>query len=77
MPDATVNLELNSDEALVLFEFLSRYSNSDELTIEDPAEQRVLWNMCCDLEKTLISPFNTSYAQFLEAARSATRDSKG
>jgi hypothetical protein len=39
------------DEALVLFEFLSRFSDTDELRVEDQAEQRALSNLCCLLEK--------------------------
>jgi hypothetical protein len=56
-----VRLELTADEALVLFDFLSRFSNTDGLAIEDPAEQRALWNVCCLLEKQLVEPFLADY----------------
>ena len=75
MADTVVKIELNSDEALVLFEFLSNFSDTDHLKIEDQAEKRVLWNMCCDLEKVLVEPFQENYAELLEAARTRTRDS--
>ena len=75
MAEAPVKIELNPSEALVLFEFLSRYSDADELVIQDQAEQRVLWNICCDLEKQLVEPFKKNYAELLEAARTKTRDS--
>ncbi len=70
-----VNLSLTKDEALVLFEFLSRFSESDsKLTIEDQAEERVLWNLCCDLEKILGEPFQENYVELLNHARKKVRD---
>lgn len=70
-----VNLSLTKDEALILFEFLSRFSESDsELTIEDQAEERVLWNLCCDLEKILVEPFQENYGELLNQAREKVRD---
>lgn len=76
MSAETIKIELNSDEALILFELLSRYSDTDELAIEDQAEQRVLWNLCCDLEKLLIEPFSNNYREMVVDARSRIRDSK-
>ena len=75
MTGPPIRLELSVNEALVLFEFLSRYSETDKLSIEDQAEQRVLWNLCCDLEKILIEPFSSNYEQLLKTAREKTRDS--
>lgn len=77
MPSETqdhVEVRLTPDEALVLFEFLSRYSDTDELRVEDQAEQRALWNLCCLLEKTLVEPFNPDYAELLQSARNRLRD---
>ncbi|HBE82453.1 MAG TPA: hypothetical protein DDW24_06705 [Blastocatellia bacterium] len=76
MSAETIKIELNSDEALILFELLSRYSDTDELAIEDQAEQRVMWNLCCDLEKLLIEPFSNNYREMVVDARSRIRDSK-
>jgi hypothetical protein len=42
MIDESVAIELTSDEALVLFELLSRYSDSERLETVDQAEMRVL-----------------------------------
>ena len=75
MSKAPISIELSSDEAIIFFEFLSRYSDTDRLTIEDQAEQRVLWNMCCNLEKILAEPFLRNYRELLQAARNNTRDS--
>ena len=76
MAERSLKLELSENEALVLFELLSRYSETDELSIEDQAEQRVLWDLCCDLEKSLVEPLSSNYGQLLAAAREKTRDSE-
>ncbi len=70
-----VRLELTADEALVLFEFLSRYSESNSLGVEDQAEQRALWNLQCLFERQLVEPFRPDYAALLAAARDRLRDS--
>lgn len=70
----SVRLELTADEALVLFEFLSQYSDSNILAIEDQAEQRALWNLLCLLEKQLVEPFRPDYSQLLQQARDRLRD---
>ncbi len=69
-----VRIELTGDEALVLFELLSRYSDSEALAIEDQAEQRVLWNLLCELEKVLVEPLRPEYAELLRRARERLRD---
>lgn len=62
-------LELDTDEALVLFEIVSRFSDSGKLSIEFPGEKRALWNLCCVLEKELVEPFQPDYGKLLDAAR--------
>lgn len=69
-----VRIDLSKDEAIVLFEFLSRFSDDKTLQIVHQAEERVLWNMCCDLEKALAEPFLEEYSTILEKARSKVRD---
>lgn len=69
-----VLIPLTVDEAIVLFEFLQRFSNTDKLTIEDQAEQRALWNLCCLFEKHLTLPFEGGYKEILLAARDRLRD---
>lgn len=71
---ATTTLHLTGDEALVLFDFLSRFSDTDELTLEDQAEERVLWTLCCALERQLVEPFRPDYPALLAAARERVRD---
>lgn len=69
-----VSITLTSDEAVVLFEFLRRFSDADKLTIEDQAEERALWNLCCILEKASVLPLEATYPQALLAARDRLRD---
>ncbi|HCA58581.1 MAG TPA: hypothetical protein DEP46_11415 [Blastocatellia bacterium] len=75
MSERAIKIELSLNEALVLSEFVDRYTNTNQLTIEDQAEQRVLWNICCELEKVLIEPFMKGYPEMLEKARAEVRDS--
>ena len=69
-----VTLQLTGDEALLLFEFLQRFSETEKLVIADQAEERALWNVCCVLEKCLSESFNKDYALLLEQARARLRD---
>lgn len=72
----TVSITLSHDEALVLFEFLSRFSDEQKLEIKHQAEQRVLWNMLCALEPVLVEPFRSDYLDVLQKARNKVRDKK-
>jgi hypothetical protein len=68
-----ISLQLTADEALVLFEFLQRFSETEKLVIDDPAEERTLWKICGVLEKTLSEPFSKDYGQSLKQARERLR----
>ncbi len=70
----SVQLVLNADEALVLFEFVSRSSDSDQVTIADQAEAAILSNLCCQLERLMVEPFSPKYAALLSMARERIRD---
>jgi hypothetical protein len=69
-----VQLKLTGDEALVLFEFLSRFDDEGSLAIEDQAEERALWNFHGQLQKQLAEPFHRDYKALLAAARDRLRD---
>ena len=69
-----VELRITKDEALVLFEFLSRFGSTDELSLQDQSEERALWNLLGILEKSLTEPFDSEYAALLAAARNRIRD---
>ena len=69
-----MQLNLTEDEALVLFELLSRFSEDLILGIEDQAEMRALWNLQAVLEQALTEPFLQNYETLLAAARDRLRD---
>jgi len=68
-----VLLELSADKALVLFEFASRFTESDQLTIADRSEAQALWNLCGCLERQLAGPFSPQYTDLLAQARARVR----
>ncbi|WP_135453641.1 hypothetical protein [Mycobacterium sp. DL99] len=73
-----VTIDLSSDEALVLFDWLARTSRADRpAPFVDQAEQRVLWDMECLLERTLSAVFAGDYGSLLSAARAVVRDESG
>jgi hypothetical protein len=74
MAKANVRIELSPSEALVLFEFVSRFSQKGELEIIDRAEERVLWDVCSILESALVEPFLENYSDLLAKAREEVRD---
>jgi hypothetical protein len=69
-----VNITLTEDEAWVLFELTRRFSDSDKLNIEDQAEERALWNLCCIFEKTLHQESEIEYKEFIMQCRDRLRD---
>jgi hypothetical protein len=71
MDNESIKIEITNNEALVLFEIVSRYSDTDKLTIEHPAEQQALFNLACALEKLMPQPFEADYKKTLESARQA------
>ncbi len=74
MTNERVTIDLSSSEALVLFDFLSRFSDDDILRIDDQAEERVLWDVCASLESLLDEPFAQNYGERLAKARADIRD---
>jgi hypothetical protein len=73
MKDEAIDVRLSPDEALVLFEFLARFDQNENLCIEDEAERVVLANVLCILEKKLVAPFDPNYNHLLDSARKALR----
>jgi hypothetical protein len=74
MAQDTVGITLSQAEALVLFEFLSRYNRTHTLDIVDQADQRVLWDLCSQLERVLVEPLAPDYCERVEQARRQVRD---
>jgi hypothetical protein len=65
-------IQVSDDEALVLFELLSRYESGNSgrvLAIELASERNALWALCAQLEKQLVAPLAPNYADQLSAAR--------
>ena len=75
--DKKINIELTKEEAIIFFEFLSRFNKKhDSSEFEDQAEQRVLLDIECILEKELREPFRSDYKEIVKKARTAVRDKK-
>jgi hypothetical protein len=70
-----INIVLTKNEALVLFEFLTRFNQTDNKEIfEDQAEQKMLWLIESQLEKLLSEPFLPNYIDLIKEARNKLRD---
>lgn len=70
-----IAITFSEDETLVLFEWLSRFNKGEQTTLlEDQAEQRVLWDLECKLEKVVTVIFASNYDQMLSEARQRIRD---
>jgi len=55
-------IKLSKDEALVLFEFISRFNQLDQSEIfQDQTEQKLMWLIEAQLEKILVEPFKPDY----------------
>jgi hypothetical protein len=57
----------------VLLEFLNRFDKENSYAFADQAEQQVLWDMECILEKQLVETWSPDYSKFLEEARKQVR----
>jgi hypothetical protein len=70
-----LNIELTKQEALVFYDFLARLNQQEQKALyEDQAEERVLWDLECLLEKQLIEPFSKDYDKLIAQARNKIRD---
>jgi len=70
-------LELSHEQAIVFFEWLSRFNKEQASGFHDQSEQRVLWDLEAMLESALVEPFDSNYADLLAAARAKVRDPEG
>jgi hypothetical protein len=71
------SVQLDPHDALVLFDFVSRFTETDQLSIADPAERAALWNLCAVLESVLVEPLRSDYEVLLRDARSQVRQRAG
>lgn len=70
-----LNIRIDGDEALVLFELLSRWSQDESATkpaascFASPAEVAALLGILAQLERELVEPFQANYDVLLASAR--------
>jgi len=74
MQSKSVKIEFTSDAALVLYDWLTRFNQREEIDVTDQAEERVLFDLEVILEKALVAPLQADYAELLAQARSHVRD---
>ena len=65
--ELTIRLTIN--EAVVLLGLSQRYTETNQLAVEDQAEQRALWNLACILERE-----DESWWPSFEQAKAELRD---
>lgn len=73
-------IELSEEAALVLFELLHEYGSQDDgrtLKVTHAAERNALWALTAQLEKRLVAPFKSDYAELLSAARARVEEEGG
>jgi hypothetical protein len=73
----SVSVELESDEALVLFELLASRKDLAERLGLQPPERNVICALEAALEKILLPPFQADYCAELEAARKSVLERHG
>jgi hypothetical protein len=65
-----INITLSPDEALVLFDFFSRFcDDDDDFTLRHTAEYLAFMRISAQLDKALVEPFQPQYLELLRAAR--------
>ncbi len=72
-----VRIELDRSAALVLYDFLSRFDEGDQLRIDDLAEEYALWSLHGCLERLLVEPLQADYKSLVEKARADLRARHG
>jgi hypothetical protein len=72
-----INIKLTKDEALVLFEFISRFNETDHKDLfQDQSEQKMMWLIEGQLQKILVEPFQSDYKVIIDNARNKIRDNE-
>jgi hypothetical protein len=64
-----ITITLSHDEALVLFEFFSRFQDTDDFTLRHNAEFVSFQRIAAQLDKSISDMFKPSYPELLHAAR--------
>jgi hypothetical protein len=74
MNEMNIEIIITRAEALVLFEFLAKFDDTNTLHMSDSSEAKVLLKLLGELESKLVEPFYPNYLEILEAARASLRD---
>jgi hypothetical protein len=69
-----VDVRLSPDQALVLFEVLARFRQTDQLRIKNNAEFIAVSEVRAQLEETLVELFSPDYGQLLAEAQQRLAD---
>ena len=64
-----VNISLSEDEALVLFEFFTRFAEKNEFRMQSNAEFVAFMRVSGQLEQNLVAPLQNTYQERLQAAQ--------
>ena len=77
-----VHMELDSDEALVLFEFLARELDNDngvrlKTVTNNDGELWALNSLHCLLEQVLVEPLKSEYATLVSRAQASLVERRG
>jgi hypothetical protein len=64
-----MHIELTNDEALVLFEFLARFQQTDRLEFAHVSEFLVLSKVSAAVEEALVEPLMPDYSSLLQDER--------
>ncbi len=75
--DKVLTIKLKKDEALVIFEYLSKFQKSSEFDKLDGSEKHSLLQILGQLEKNLVEPFNPNYKELLESSKQKLREKFG
>ena len=66
---ASIEISLSEDQALVLFELLARFQDTNVLGLKNNAEFLALSEISAQLEKALVQPLRSNYAHLLAEAQ--------
>lgn len=77
MTTQRISVELNSEEALVLFDYLSQFEKTGKLEIRDSSEEAVLMNILCVLEEEVSESFSSNYSEIILEARNKVKKRYG
>jgi len=64
-----IAITVTHDEALVLFEFFSRFGDTDDFRLRNNAEFVAFMRISAQLDKSISDMFKPNYSELLHAAR--------